>query len=223
MLARQRVVDTILRTFGRCAASQDCVNSFGWEMGGRDLAMGEVVPGWHGKSAANVHSTNTRNTNPEVIEKRTAVLVRRYAVRGHGRFRGGDGTGREIEVRVPLKFSILSDRRLYTLYGMNGGHAGKRGENYVFKFSADEGEEEGKNDDTTDHGHESFTYQQQVNGGDGRRKKTKLIRRITLGGKAVVNLAAGEIMQINTPGGGGWCRPNGDESDEAAACGDDGP
>ncbi|KAJ1325171.1 hypothetical protein MN608_09882 [Microdochium nivale] len=54
---------------------------------------------------------------------------------------------------------------------MNGGRAGKRGENYVFKFSADEGEEEGKNDDTTDHGHESFTYQQQVNGGDSRLRR----------------------------------------------------
>ncbi|KAJ1325170.1 5-oxoprolinase (ATP-hydrolyzing) [Microdochium nivale] len=77
--ALQRVLDTILRAFGRCAASQDCVNSFGW----------------HGERAVNVHSTNTRNTDPEVIEKRTAVLVRRYTVRegsgGHGRPRDRQG------------------------------------------------------------------------------------------------------------------------------------
>ncbi|KAK8074742.1 hypothetical protein PG997_009405 [Apiospora hydei] len=185
-LASQRVVDAILRAFGRCAASQGCANSFGWGMGGRDPAdparvlpgwnYGESLgggvgagPGWHGESATNVHSTNTRNTDPEVIEKRTAVLVRRYGVRrgsgGTGRFRGGDGVVREIEARVPLKFSILSDRRVYRPYGMAGGGPGEAGRNYVYKFN-----EEGE------------------------------LERINIGGKAVVTLNAGEIMQINTPG-----------------------
>lgn len=92
-LASQRIIDTILRAFGRCAASQGCANSFGWGMGGRDPESGQIVPGWsygealgggvgagpgwHGEHAINVHSTNTRNTDAEVIEKRTAVLVRR--------------------------------------------------------------------------------------------------------------------------------------------------
>ena len=188
-LASQRVVDVILRAFGRCAASQGCANSFGWGMGGRDPATGVVQPGWnygeslgggvgagpgwHGASAVNVHSTNTRNTDPEVIEKRTAVLVRRYSVRqgsgGAGKFRGGNGVVREIEARVPLKFSILSDRRVYRPYGMAGGRPGRCGRNYAFKFN-DEG----------------------------------ALERINLGGKAVVQLRPGEIMQINTPGGGGW-------------------
>ncbi|KAK7962240.1 uncharacterized protein PG986_003065 [Apiospora aurea] len=185
-LASQRVVDAILRAFGRCAASQGCANSFGWGMGGRDPAdpakvlpgwnYGESLgggvgagPGWHGAPATNVHSTNTRNTDPEVIEKRTAVLVKRYGVRrgsgGIGRFRGGDGVMREIEARVPLKFSILSDRRVYRPYGMAGGGPGEVGRNYVYKFN-----EEGE------------------------------LERINIGGKAVVTLNAGEIMQINTPG-----------------------
>ncbi|KAI7778944.1 hypothetical protein LA080_001461 [Diaporthe eres] len=194
-LASQRIVDTILRAFGRCAASQGCANSFGWGMGGRDPETGRIVPGWsygealgggvgagpgwHGEHAVNVHSTNTRNTDAEVIEKRTAVLVRRYEIRrgsgGPGRWSGGDGTIREIEARIPLKFSILSDRRVYQPYGMNGGQPGKQGENYVFKWN-DAG----------------------------------ALEKINLGGKAVVNLTAGEIMQIRTPGGGGWGMTNTD-------------
>lgn len=188
-LASQRIVDTILRAFGRCAASQGCANSFGWGMGGRDPESGKIVPGWsygealgggvgagpgwHGEHAVNVHSTNTRNTDAEVIEKRTAVLVRRYEIRrgsgGLGKWNGGDGTIREIEARIPLKFSILSDRRVYQPYGMNGGGPGRKGENYVFKLN-----------------------------------EAGTLERISLGGKAVVNLTAGEVIQINTPGGGGW-------------------
>lgn len=188
-LASQRIVDTILRAFGRCAASQGCANSFGWGMGGRDPETGRIVPGWsygealgggagagpgwHGEHAVNVHSTNTRNTDAEVIEKRTAVLVRRYEIRrgsgGLGKWDGGNGTIREIEARIPLKFSILSDRRVHQPYGMNGGQPGKQGENYVYKFN-----------------------------GAGTLEK------INLGGKAIVNLTAGETVQINTPGGGGW-------------------
>lgn len=192
-LASQRIVDTILRAFGRCAASQGCANSFGWGMGGRDPETGRIVPGWsygealgggagagpgwHGEHAVNVHSTNTRNTDAEVIEKRTAVLVRRYEIRrgsgGLGKWDGGNGTIREIEARIPLKFSILSDRRVYQPYGMDGGQPGKQGENYVYKFN-----------------------------GAGTLEK------INLGGKAIVNLTAGETVQINTPGGGGWGMKN---------------
>ncbi|KAH7021304.1 Hydantoinase B/oxoprolinase-domain-containing protein [Microdochium trichocladiopsis] len=222
-LASQRVVDTILRAFGRCAASQGCANSFGWGMGGRDPATGKIVPGWsygealgggvgagpgwHGESAVNVHSTNTRNTDAEVIEKRTAVIVRRYAVRkgsgGRGQFNGGNGTIREIEARIPLKCSILSDRRVYAPYGMNGGRPGKKGENYVFKFSVgdeDEGEDEDEEQDPEINGH-------------GAGDKESSMKKIALGGKAVVNLEPGEIMQINTPGGGGWGKPDCDDSE----------
>ncbi|KAH8892112.1 hypothetical protein GQ53DRAFT_841002 [Thozetella sp. PMI_491] len=199
-LASQRVIDTIMRAFGRVAASQGCANSFGWGMGGRDPDTGEVVPGWsygealgggagagpgwHGESAVNVHSTNTRNTDAEVIEKRTAVLVRRYEVRrgsgGRGRWRGGHGTIREIEARIPLKFSILSDRRVHSPYGLAGGLPGKTGVNYAFKFN-----------------------------------EAGTLEKINLGGKAVINLLPGEIMQINTPGGGGWGTPEGGLEGEA--------
>ncbi|KAI0484559.1 Hydantoinase B/oxoprolinase-domain-containing protein [Xylariaceae sp. FL0804] len=220
-LASQRVIDAILRAFGRCAASQGCANSFGWGAGGRDPATptGRVLPGWNygeslgggsgagpgwqGADATNVHSTNTRNTDPEVVEKRTAVLVRRYAVRagsgGRGRWRGGDGTVREIEARGPgpLRFSILSDRRVYRPYGMAGGRPGRAGRNFVFKFrddgDGDDGDGDGKGKE-----------------GGGRRE----LERIALGGKAVVSLEPGEIMQINTPGGGGYGTPPASEVEE---------
>ena len=88
-----------------------------------------------------MHSTNTRGTDPEVVEKLTAVLVRRNEIRrgsgGRGRWRGGDGLRREIEARIPLKFSILSDRRVYRPYGMKGGGAGEKGANVAFKFNGE--------------------------------------------------------------------------------------
>ncbi|KZL72739.1 hydantoinase B/oxoprolinase [Colletotrichum tofieldiae] len=195
-LASQRVIDVILRAFGRYGASQGCANSFGWGMGGRDPQTGIVTKGWnygesigggvgagegyHGEHSTHVHSTNTRQTDAEVIEKRTAVLVRQYEIRrdsgGPGTWRGGDGITREIQARIPLKFSILSDRRVYRPWGMAGGGPGKKGENYAFLFNEEGGME-----------------------------------RINLGGKAIINLKEGEYVQVNTPGGGGY---GGDEVED---------
>ncbi|KAF3768783.1 hypothetical protein M406DRAFT_250695 [Cryphonectria parasitica EP155] len=192
-LASQRVIDTILRAFGRHAASSGCANSFGWGMGGKDPETGRIVPGWnygetvaggvgaceayHGEHGTHVHSTNTRATDPEIVEKRTAVLVRRDEIRwgsgGKGRWAGGCGITREVEARIPLKFSILSDRRVFRPYGMAGGFPGEAGLNFVFKYTGRGDEQE----------------------------------RISLGGKAVVNLQAGEWMQINSSGGGGYGVP----------------
>lgn len=192
--ASQRVIDTILRAYGRVAASQGCANSLGWGMGGRDPVTGIVHPGWnygeslgggsgagpgwHGESAVHVHSTNTRITDAEVIEKRTAVLVRQFAIRhgsgGKGLWRGGDGSVREIEARVPLKFSILSDSRVRRPYGMEGGGKGARGSNFVWKFDED-----------------------------------GVLVRIQIPGKSSNVLEPGERMEIRTPGGGGWGCPEG--------------
>ncbi|KAI0381310.1 Hydantoinase B/oxoprolinase-domain-containing protein [Hypomontagnella monticulosa] len=191
-LASQRVIDTILRAFKCVAAFQGCASSFGWGMGGRNPKTGEIEPGWnygesigggsgagpgwHGEHAVHAHSTNTRITDAEVIEKRTQVIVRRYEINrgtgGRGKWNGGDGITREIEARIPLKSSILSERRVFPPYGMAGGNPGSVGRNFVFRW----------------------------NGKGGHDK-------INLGSQAVVNLQPGEIMQINTPGGGGWGAP----------------
>ncbi|KAI9927070.1 hypothetical protein ASPWEDRAFT_33023 [Aspergillus wentii DTO 134E9] len=189
-LASQRVIDVILRAFASCAAFSGCANSFGWGMGGKNpitgiiepgWSYGETVgggcgagPGWDGEHAVQAHSTNTKITDAEVVEKRTPVIVRRHAINhgtgGKGKYKGGDGAVREIEARVPLQFSILSDRRVVAPYGMNGGDEGQVGGNYAFKW----------NEDRTG------------------------LDTLSLGGKAALRLEAGEIMQINSPGGGGW-------------------
>lgn len=83
-----------------------------------------------------VHSTNTKQTDAEIIEKRTPVIVRSCSIRQGS---GGDGITREIQAREQLKFSILSDRRVYQSGGANGGGPGNRGQNSVFRFSEGEG------------------------------------------------------------------------------------
>lgn len=184
-IASQRVTDVILKAFGAAAGSQGCANSLGWGMGGKDALTGEVKPGWnygetvgggsgagptwHGAHGVNVHSTNTKATDPEVIEKRTPVIVRRDAINrgtgGRGLYNGGDGVTREIEARLPMKFSILSERRVYGPYALEDGEPGTVGKNYAFKHA------------------------------EGGR-----LEKINMGAKAVMELNAGDYIQINSPG-----------------------
>ncbi|KAF4119293.1 5-oxoprolinase (ATP-hydrolysing) [Geosmithia morbida] len=193
-LASQRVIDVILRAFHCVAAFQGCASSFGWGIGGRNPDTGKIEPGWnygesigggtgagpgwHGEHATHVHSTNTRITDAEVVEKRTPVLVRRHEINrgsgGRGRWNGGDGITREIEARIPMRSSILSERRVFAPYGVDGGQPGNVGENAVFRRNAEGG-----------------------------------LDKINLGSQAVVDLRPGELMQIKTPGGGGWGVPLG--------------
>jgi len=189
-IAGQRVVDVILKAFGICAASQGCANSFGFGTGGKDPITGERLKGftfaeaigggvgagpWGGKTAdtCNVHCTNTRTTDIEIIEWRTPVLVTQWCIRkgsgGDGFTKGGDGATREIQARIPLKVSILSERRVFAPYGMNGGDDGAKGLNLWFR----------KQD-------------------DGSYIVTRM------GSKEIINIKAGDKVQINTPGGGGY-------------------
>ena len=90
-------------------------------------------PGFHGQSGGHTHMTNTRITDPEFLERYYPVLLRAFSYRkksgGNGRFRGGDGLIRDIEFLAPLSISILSERRVYPPYGLNGGENGKKGKN----------------------------------------------------------------------------------------------
>ena len=78
-------------------------------------------PGFHGTSGVHTHMTNTRITDPEILEKRYPVVLRRFQLRegsgGAGQFRGGDGVVRELEFMKPLTVSILSERRAFQPYG----------------------------------------------------------------------------------------------------------
>lgn len=79
--------------------------------------------------------TNTRITDPEVFERRYPVLLHRFEIRhgsgGDGMFHGGNGLTREFEFLQPLKLSLLTERRVFSPFGMNGGEPGERGINLI--------------------------------------------------------------------------------------------
>jgi 5-oxoprolinase (ATP-hydrolysing) len=85
--------------------------------------------------------TNTRITDAEVYELRYPVILRRFEIRegsgGKGRFHGGNGIIRELEFRMPLSVSMLSERRVYRPYGLEGGESGQAGLNLYLKRELD--------------------------------------------------------------------------------------
>jgi N-methylhydantoinase B len=151
----QRMVDTLFRALAKAApsripaASQGTMNNL--TLGGRDprnnnspFAYYETIaggmgarPGLDGISAVHTHMTNSWNTPIEVFEQTYPVRVRSYSIRrnsgGAGKFRGGGGIIREIELLTPMQVGILSDRRDRGPYGLAGGAAGKRGKNELIR------------------------------------------------------------------------------------------
>src|SRR6059058_880958 len=93
-----------------------------------------ATAGSNGADAVHTHMTNTRLTDPEVIEKRYPVRVLEFAIRrgsgGAGRHRGGDGIVRRLEFLRDLEVSLLHSRRgAYPPYGLAGGSSGAVGRN----------------------------------------------------------------------------------------------
>ncbi|KAK9471535.1 Hydantoinase B/oxoprolinase-domain-containing protein [Dipodascopsis tothii] len=149
VLTSQRVTDVIFKAFGACAASQGDCNNLTFGIGGRvdgaaapvrgwgyyeTIAGGSGAgPTWDGTDGVHTHMTNTRITDAEIFERRYPVVLREFALRtgsgGRGQHRGGDGVVRDIEFRVPVQCSILSERRAYRPYGMAGGEPGQTGLN----------------------------------------------------------------------------------------------
>ena len=68
--------------------------------------------------------TNTRITDPEVLERRYPIILRKFSLRdgsgGNGQFRGGDGVIRQLLFRHPMTLSVITERRVFSPYGMNG-------------------------------------------------------------------------------------------------------
>ncbi|RLN20764.1 hypothetical protein BBJ28_00012718 [Nothophytophthora sp. Chile5] len=141
VLTSQRVTDVILKAFGACAASQGCMNNLTFgsaTLGGyyETIAGGAGAgPTWHGRSGIHTHMTNTRITDPEILEKRFPVLLRAFHLRegsgGQGKFQGGDGVVRQLEFLEAMTVSILSERRAFQPYGLAGGAPGARGLNLL--------------------------------------------------------------------------------------------
>lgn len=151
-LTSQRLVDLFLQAFRAAAGSQGCMNCFGFfgrsgvdengePLKGFGYNYGETIcggegagPTWHGASGVHVHMTNTRTTDVELLEKRYPILIREFSIRkgsgGKGLFNGGDGVVRDFECRLPLTFTLITERRVHRPYGMEGGEPGQCGANY---------------------------------------------------------------------------------------------
>ena len=148
----QRIVDVLLRALAKGlperipAASSGTMNNLSF--GGIDPRTGspfayyETIAGGMGArptsdglSGVHTHMTNSLNTPVEALESAYPVRVRQYSLRhgsgGSGKFRGGEGVVREIEFLGEVRGSILSDRRVFSPYGLAGGQPGRRGANQL--------------------------------------------------------------------------------------------
>jgi N-methylhydantoinase B len=159
----QRIVDVLLGALSKAcpekipAASQGTMNnlSIGGQTpsspsdestGGRGqpFAYYETIgggmgarPSSDGPSALHSHMTNTLNTPVEALEYAYPLRVIRYEIRagsgGGGKFHGGDGIIREIQVLTDCQLTLLSDRRKFPPYGLDGGEPGKTGRNLLIR------------------------------------------------------------------------------------------
>ncbi|RMD96503.1 MAG: hydantoinase B/oxoprolinase family protein, partial [Deltaproteobacteria bacterium] len=176
----QAVTDALYGALGVQAAAQGTMNNL--TFGNARYQYYETIcggsgagPGYDGTDAVHTHMTNSRLTDPEVLECRFPVRVERFAIRrgsgGAGRWRGGDGVVRAIRFLEPMTAAILSNRRRVPPFGLAGGMPGKTGKNYVIRRNG---------------AHEP------------------------LGATATLEVAAGDTLVIETPGGGGFGTPTGE-------------
>uniref|UniRef100_UPI0024E1C75C hydantoinase B/oxoprolinase family protein n=1 Tax=Diaphorobacter nitroreducens TaxID=164759 RepID=UPI0024E1C75C len=178
------ITNALLGALGVSAASQCTMNNFtfgnaryqyyetisgGSGAGGQFDDAGALVGGFDGTSVVQTHMTNSRLTDPEVLEFRFPVRLESYAIRagsgGGGRWKGGDGGVRRIRFLEPMTASILSNGRVHGAFGMAGGQPGMPGVNRVVRA-------------------------------DGRAEPLQHI------GQA--QMEAGDVFEIQTPGGGGF-------------------
>jgi 5-oxoprolinase (ATP-hydrolysing) len=172
----QVITDTLYGALGLMGAAQGTMNNF--TFGNERYQYYETIcggsgagPDFDGTDAVHTHMTNSRLTDPEVLEWRYPVLVESFAIRrgsgGGGLHRGGDGVVRRIKFREAMTAAILSGRRRVPPYGMAGGAPAATGRNYVIRA-------------------------------DGTL--------VPLGGTAKIEVGAGDVFVVETPGGGGFGR-----------------
>jgi 5-oxoprolinase (ATP-hydrolysing) len=182
------ITNALFGALGVLASSQGTMNNFtfgnerhqyyetisgGSGAGIRDLAAGSAsADGFDGTDVVQTHMTNSRLTDPEVLEFRFPVRLDSYAIRpgsgGRGRWHGGCGGTRRVRFLEPMTASILSNNRSIAPFGLAGGAPGQPGRNYVERA-------------------------------DGR------VEELTHIGS--VPMAAGDVFVIETPGGGGFGKP----------------
>jgi 5-oxoprolinase (ATP-hydrolysing) len=147
----QCITDTLYGALGIMGASQGTMNNFtfgnaqyqyyetvsGGSGAGATAFASDGTPreGFDGTDCVQTHMTNSRLTDPEVLEWRFPVLLERFAIRrgsgGAGRWRGGDGAVRRVRFLAPMTAAILSGHRRIAPYGMRGGMPGAVGRNWV--------------------------------------------------------------------------------------------
>ncbi len=173
----QAIVDTLYGALGVMAASQGTMNNF--TFGNERYQYYETIcggsgagPNFNGTDAVHTHMTNSRLTDPEVLEWRFPVVLENFAIRpnsgGKGKYRGGNGVIRRLRFLETMTAGILSSHRVIPPYGLQGGEAGAVGENYVERS-------------------------------DGTVEE--------LGNTANIEMQAGDVFIIETPGGGGYGSP----------------
>ncbi|GAB4354685.1 MAG: hydantoinase B/oxoprolinase family protein [Kiloniellaceae bacterium] len=170
----QCITDALYGALGVLASAQGTMNNFVY---GNDryqnyetICGGTGAGPYHdGTSAVHSHMTNTRMTDPEVLEWRFPVRLEAFRIRhgsgGKGKHRGGDGVVRQMRFLEPMTATILSLHRTTDPYGLAGGEPGQRGRNTVIRA-------------------------------DGTRESLK--------GSDETQMNAGDVMLIETPGGGGY-------------------
>jgi 5-oxoprolinase (ATP-hydrolysing) len=170
----QRLTDTLLKALGLVACSQGTMNNTLWgtdRFGYYETVCGGAGAGprWHGASAVHTHMTNTRITDPEVVEHRYPVRIERFGVRagsgGAGRLRGGDGAVRETVFLQPMSLSTLAQHRASGPYGVDGGGPGAPGTQRLVRANGEV---------------------------------------VELRGNDACEVAEGDRLVLETPGGGGW-------------------
>ncbi|WP_232020330.1 hydantoinase B/oxoprolinase family protein [Methylocaldum marinum] len=138
----QHVVDALYGVLGVLAASQGTMNNF--TFGNAHFQYYETIcggagagAGFNGADAVHTHMTNSRITDPEVLEWRFPVLLETFAIRrdsgGEGLYKGGDGVIRKIRFLEPMTAGIVSGRRIRPPFGLHGGKPGACGQNLVIR------------------------------------------------------------------------------------------
>ena len=170
----QAITDCLYGALGVMAAAQGTMNNFTF---GNDrhqyyetISGGSGAgPDFDGASVVQTHMTNSRLTDPEVLEWRFPVRLESYAIRrgsgGAGRHRGGDGGDRRVRFLEPMTAVMLANRRRVAPFGLAGGAPGAPGRNWVERA-------------------------------DGRREE--------FGATFRVDMQAGDVFVVQTPGGGGF-------------------
>jgi 5-oxoprolinase (ATP-hydrolysing) len=129
-------------SFGSGAAGPGGCQYYETICGGTGAGLLPDGEGFDGASAVQSHMTNSRLTDPEILEERFPVRLERFARRhgsgGRGRWRGGDGVVRQLRALAPLQVSLLSSSRQVAPFGLEGGEPGACGRNWLLQRDGSE-------------------------------------------------------------------------------------